>query len=152
MNIDMYMVRWRHAVKALDPELYRVATLCGAFTRRLCSSWETVLALTQALVLYERLFRKQSEGPPTADAFRGCVVIALQMTVDEELGLDPAFARGLCVTTTIHEVQKTVLQLLEHRILVSEQEFFVYRDAVTSIVLPSTLPTLWPVHQTVGST
>ena len=91
--------------------------------------------LTHALVLFERLLKLPRKQKPSADELRGCIVLAMQLTVHEELGLDIEFVRALAIETSLHEVQAIVMESLGYRICVFEREFAVYRDAIAGIRL-----------------
>lgn len=121
------------AMRVLVPEMDEVAHQCAAFVARLCTRWECAVTLTHALVLVERILTRPGDNKLSADDLRGCIVLALQMTVDQELVLDAAFARGIGVDGRLDTVQAEVLEALEYRVCVSEKEFSLYLDALVAI-------------------
>ena len=130
-----YELQWRVATGVLLPRARGAALQCAALLRNVCTRQERLAAFTHALVLLERMVVALQGETPCADDLRACVLLATQLTVDEELALDAGLARALGMQGPLRAAQRRVMEVLEHRLFLSEREFVLYYHAVCTVQL-----------------
>ena len=128
--MDLFRRQWTVAARALGTPAH-VAQQCVHFAAKICDAHEEVASLTHALVLLERLLVRGHT--PSQDDLRGCVLLAVQMTVDENLATTTELRLLLGAERELIYVQINVLESLDYRVVVSRSEFVVYRNALSAI-------------------
>ena len=132
--MDVFRLQWATAVETLGCSTH-AAQLCVHFVAHVCDADEEVASLTHGLVLLERLMLRGHTL--THDALCGCVLLAVQMTVDEDLAPTTELRLLLGVTRKLHDVQVGVLEPLGFRTVVSRAEFTIYRNALSTAPVQS---------------